>query len=117
MRAAKILIGIAVGMIALSVGWQIAVCELANMGLQEEMRDLASQAGAHVGFVPPSSDEDARQSVILKAKKHGILLAPEQVTVVRKGSEDHATLSLTADYSMPVSLGLFSFQLHFTPAT
>ena len=117
MRAAKILIGIAVIMIALSVGWQVAVCELANMGLQEEMRDLASQAGAHVGFVPPSTDEDARQSVILKAKKHGILLAPEQVTVVRKGSEDHTTLSLTADYSMPVSLGLFSFQLHFTPAT
>jgi len=117
MRMAKLMIVLVLAALALSAGWQIASVELANMNLQEEMRDLASQAGAHVGFVPPSSDEDAKQSVVRKAKEHGIDITPEQVTVVRRGSEDHSTLHLSADYYVHVSLGLFSFQMHFTPST
>jgi len=117
MRRIKFLLGTALVLLVLSIGWQIAAWELANMNLQEEIRDLASQAGAHVGFIPPSSEEDARQTVVRKAKEHGINLVPEQVTVVRKGSEDHSTFYIAVDYSVPVNLMLFTFRLHFTPST
>ena len=116
MRKLWIFAFIGLAALVLGAGWQIASWELANLNLQDEMRDLASQAGAHVGFVPPTSDEDARKAVVLKAQAHGIELSPEQVTVLRKGSEDHATLSLSVEYSVPVNLVLFSFHMHFSPS-
>jgi hypothetical protein len=43
--------------------------ELANTNLQEDLRDMASQAGSHIGFIPPMSDEDASSAVVRKAKE------------------------------------------------
>jgi hypothetical protein len=101
------------------VGWQIGSWELADMNLQEEMHDLASQAGIHVGFVPPpSSDEDVSRAIIRRAKEHGIELNPTQVTVRRTNpGEKTSTLYLAADYTVPVNLAFFSFNLHFTPSS
>jgi len=113
----KIVLGIAVLVLVMMVGWQIASWELANLNLQEEMRDMASQAGVRIGFVVPSSDEDLRGAIIRKAKAHGIDLEPAQVTVRRTTSGQTSTLHLAADYTVPVNLAIFSFRLHFTPSS
>ena len=42
MRKLIIVLGVAVLVLAASAGWQIGACEIANMNLQEEMRDMAS---------------------------------------------------------------------------
>ena len=108
MRNLKIILGIAVLILALRMGWQIGSAEVANMNFQEDLRDLGSQAGAHVGVVvPPGSDEDAARAVIRKAKEHGIELEPTQVTVRRVGSGETSTLHLAADYTVPINLVLF----------
>jgi hypothetical protein len=117
-RRITIIPGIAVLVLMVLVGWQVGSWELSNMNLQEEMQDLASQAGTHVGFVPPSSDEEVSRAIIRRAKEHGIELNPTQVTVRRTNpGEKTSTLYLAADYTVPVNLAFFSFKLHFAPSS
>ena len=92
----KVIIGIAVLVVMVALGWQIGSCELANLELQDDMRDLASQAGARIGFVEPRSDEDLRRAVMRKAKEHDIELDPDQVRVQRMGPVDASTVYLAA---------------------
>jgi hypothetical protein len=117
MRRITIILGIAVLVLMVLVGWQVGSWELANMNLQEEMQDLASQAGTHVGFVPPSSDEEVSHAIIRRAREHGIELKLTQVTVRRTNPGEKSTLYVAADYTVPVSLAFFSFKLHFTPSS
>ena len=111
----KIIAGTAVFLLICSVGWQIGACELANVELRDDMHDMASQLGARIGYGNALSDEDFRNEVIRKARKYDIQLAPQQVTVVRNGEGIQATMYLAADYTVPINLPGFSFQLHFTP--
>lgn len=117
MRGIKIILGAAVLILAVVAAWQIGSCELANMNLQEDLRDLASQASTHVGLVGPISDEDMSLAVIRKAKEHGIELKPTEVTVRRTNPGPTSTLYLAADYTAPVTIVFFSFGLHFTPSS
>ncbi len=98
-------------------GWQIGAWELANINLQEDMRDLASQAGAHIGVVAPMSDEDLSRAIVRKAWDHGIELKPTEVTVRRTDTGETSRLYLAADYTVPVNLPLVSFTLHFMPSS
>ena len=118
MRNLKIILLIVVLVLGVSTGWQIGAAVVANMNFQEDLRDIGSQAGAHVGVVvPPGSDEDAARAVIRKAKEHGIELEPAQVRVRRVGSGETSTLYLAADYTVPINLVLLSFNLHFVPSS
>jgi hypothetical protein len=117
MRRTKIVFGLVVLALAGAGSWQIGVSVIANVNLQEDMRDMGSLAGTHMGLVAPTSDEELARAVIRKAKERGIELNPAQVTMRRLGSGERQTLYLAADYSVPVNLGLFSFRLHFTPSS
>ncbi len=104
MGKVKLILGLAVLAVAITAGWQIASCQLANIELRDDLRDLAVQTGAHIGLVPFKTDEDFRNAVIRDAKKYGIQLAPEQVTVQRTGAAQVPIIYLAADYKMPVTL-------------
>ena len=97
--------------------WQIGGAEIANLNFQEDIRDLAAQAGTHTGVVVPRSEQQETQAVIQKAGDHGIQLAPEQVTVQRTHNGELSTWYLKAEYTVPINLGITSFHLHFTPAS
>ena len=117
MRNLKIVFGVVVLLLAAMTGWQAASWELANIQLKEELQDMGSMAGAHVGVVAPLSDEDTVRAVIHKAGEHGIELDPDEVTVQHIGSGETATMHLAADYRVPVRLIFFSFKLHFTASS
>jgi hypothetical protein len=117
MRLLKIILGLAVLVLVTMAGWQIGSWEVANMNLQEEIRDMASQAGTHLGIVVPKSDDDVRGEVVRKAKEHGIELLPDQVTVRRTNPGEKSILYVAADYTVPVNLVFYSFNLHFTPSS
>lgn len=53
-RKAKILLGLAVLALAVAVGWQIASCEIANLELQADMRDIAAQVASRIGLEAPT---------------------------------------------------------------
>ena len=113
----KILLILAVLGLIVFAAWQVGAAVIANMSFQEDIRDLAAQAGTHVGFVIPRSDEQVTQVVIQKAAERGIELAPAQITVRRTQNGELSTWYLAADYTVPVSLGITSFRLHFTPSS
>jgi hypothetical protein len=106
--------GLVVLVLTVSVAWQIAAAQIADRQLREDLRDMASQAGARIGLLEPSSIDDFRDAVIRVAKQHGIVLAPSQVTVQRTTAGVTAVIYLAVDYTEAVKLPGFSFDLHFT---
>jgi hypothetical protein len=117
MRKATLILGLTVLALAIIAGWQITLCELANLELQQDMRDLAAQIGSRIGLTPQSTDEDFRSAVIRKAEEHEIQLEPGQVTVQRSGPDDAPIIFLAADYKVRVKLLGFAFTFHFTPSS
>lgn len=111
----KIIAALAVLIVACNAGWQIAVCEVTSVELHDDMKDMASQLGGRIGLASAKSDEDFRNDILNKAKKYDIPLTPEQVTVQRNGVGFTATMYFAADYSVPIHLPGFTFQLHFNP--
>jgi hypothetical protein len=112
----KYIFGIAVVVAMVVVGWEILEPEITNIVFQDELHDLAAQAGARIGLSGPTSDEEIRNAVIRNALRHDISLDPRQVTV-RRGTQDAPALYLAVDYTAPVNLPGYSFTLHFTPTS
>jgi hypothetical protein len=117
MGKGKLILGLAVLALAIIAGWQIASCELANLTLRGDLRDLAAQAGAYIGLVSFNTDEDFRNAVIRAAKSHDIQLEPEQVTVQRTGTVPAQSIYLAVDYKARVAMPGFSFTVHFHPTS
>jgi hypothetical protein len=117
MKKLLLIVGLVALVLAVSAGWQIVSCELANRQLQEDLRDLSVQGAARIGLAAPSSDDDLRNAVIAKAKQYDILLQPNQVTVTRAPDGQSPALYVTADYIVPLHVLGLSFALHFTPSS
>jgi hypothetical protein len=117
MGKAKLILGLAILGLAAVAGWQIGSCELANIELQADLRDIAAQGGSRIGLEALNSDEDLRSAVIHKAEEQGIQLEASQVTVQRTGSGKTLDIYLAADYKARVNLFLYSFSLHFIPSS
>ena len=117
MRKPIIIAGLAALVLAAIAVWQIGSCELANIELQDDMRDIASQASTHIGLVQPKSDEDLCNAVIRKAAEHDIRLRPEHIRVDRSGSGDTATVHLSADYKIQLNAPGWAYTLHFSPSS
>ena len=111
----KLVLVLAVLVFVSIAGWQIGACEVANIRLRDDMQDLASQSGVRIGLTTARSDDDFRNAVLGKARQYDIDLAPDQVTVRRTGSSVTGTISIGADYTVPIHLPGYSFTLHFTP--
>lgn len=117
MRNPAIILGLIFLSLAGIMGWQSAACYLANSELQSDMKDLAVQSAFRIGLAPVATEEELRDSVIAKARDHGIQLESQQVTVQRTLTQKVLSISLAADYETRVNLLVFSFNLHFTPSS
>ena len=113
----KYFFGIAVLCAILSAAWQIGMPQFHNVELQDDLKDLSAQMGFRTGAAPPSSDDDLRASVIRKAARYDIQLEPQQVTVRRGGTSEYPTFYLAAEYTVPVNLLVYKYNLHFTPSS
>jgi G:T/U-mismatch repair DNA glycosylase len=63
------------------------------------------------------TEEDIRDSVIKHAREYDIQLTRQQVKVLRTGTSGTGTLSIEAEYSIPVSLPGYSTTLNFHPSS
>jgi hypothetical protein len=104
-------------LLAITTTWQMVANQVANTELQDDMKDIASELGVRVGLSQPKTDNEVRDAVIHKALKYDIRLTRGQVKVSHLGSGAMRTLYLQADYTVPVDLPGYSFDMHFTPAT
>jgi hypothetical protein len=114
---AKIIIGIALLVLAAIVAYQVGSCEVANLELREDLRDIAAQNAPRIGLTGPNSDEDIRNSVVRSAKNHGIELEPQQVTVQRTGPAESPAIYLAVDYTASVDPPCHSIVFRFTPSS
>jgi hypothetical protein len=94
-------------------GFQVAPVEMADYSFQDDLRQIAVAGGSN----PTKTDDDLRNSVISKAREHEIQLLPTQVTVQRIGTPGSPAVYVAADYSVPVNLPGYSFDIHFTPSS
>ncbi len=115
MRNRAIILGLILALAGI-IGWQVGACYVANSELQSDMQDLAVQNPFRIGLAPAPTEEGLRDSVITKAKDHGIQLQPRQVAVQYTFTPDVLSVSLAADYEAPVNLLVYSFTLHFVPS-
>src|ERR1700730_2793084 len=95
------------------VGLQIIPPELTNYSFTDDLRMVALTGGAN----PRTTDQELIDTVIKKAQEHQIVLTPENVSVQRIGTPGLPAVYVAADYSVPVSLPGYSFNLHFTPSS
>ena len=114
---AKLIVGLAILVLAVVVGWPFASCELSYFELRADLRDIASQNSVRIGLSPESTDDEIRATVVRAARKYEIQLGPEQVTLQHTGTVGESTLYLAADYDVHVRLPGYSFTLHFTPSS
>jgi hypothetical protein len=113
MGTIKLILGVVVLVGVVIAGSQVIPPELANYSFQDDLRQVAVAAGAN----PNKTDEDLRNVILTKAKEHDIQLEPRQVTVQRLSTPGLSAAYLAADYSVPVNLPGYSFDLHFTPSS
>jgi hypothetical protein len=98
---------------AIYAGFQIIPPELTNYSFQDDLRNVAIVGGAN----PRTTEQDLMDAVIKRAQEHQIALTPEQVTVQRIGTPGMNAVYVAVDYSVPVSLPGYSFNLHFNPTS
>ncbi len=109
----KAILGFLVIIGAIYAGFQIIPPELTNYSFQDDLRTVAMTGGAN----PRTTDQELVESVIKRAQEHQIMLTPENVTVQRIGQPGSLAVYVAADYSVPVNLPGYSFNLHFTPSS
>jgi hypothetical protein len=63
------------------------------------------------------SEDEIRESVVKKAHEYDIALTSKQVKVIRTGNSGTGTLTIEADYSIPVSLPGYATTLEFHPSS
>ncbi len=81
-----------------------------------EFEDSIKEEALHSTYSSRSED-DIRDTVIKHAHDFDIELTPKQVRVSRSGTYGSGTLSIEADYSVPVNLPGYSMTLDFHPSS
>ena len=110
----KVGIGLLLAALAIAVLWPVTTGEIANIELQEDLKDLAAQAGTRVGFQTPKSDAQFREAVMEAAARYGIVLDEADVSVERRGQTESQTVHLAAVYARPSRMLGIPFSMHFT---
>jgi hypothetical protein len=116
MRKVKIILGVAILVVAVVATWQLVGAYYGNAALKQDLQDIAADMATRIGLSQPPTEEDLRRFVIQKAASHDIELEPSQVTVNVSGEGKFAVISLAVDYHTKINLLVYSFDLHFQPS-
>ena len=112
MKTLKIILGLVVFAVVMSIGWQLAACELTNYELRDDLKDVAAMGGSRIGLLAQSSDNDLRDAVIRRAAQHDVHLAADQILVERSGTAENPTIFLAAKYRTRVVMPGVALILH-----
>jgi hypothetical protein len=93
--------------------FQVAPPIMANFSFEDDLRQVAMMAGAN----PNKSDDDVRNDVLRKAKEHDLPISEKQVTVQRILTPGLMAVYVAADYTVPINLPGYSFEMHFNPSS
>ena len=112
MATLKLVFGVAIfGLLAL-VGIKIIPPFFSNNELEHAIKTEATQS-----TYSTRTEEDVRETIIKQARSYDIALTPKQVHVSRVGGFGTGTLSIDAEYSVPIELPGYSTTLDFHPSS
>jgi hypothetical protein len=113
MGTLKALVGLALLVLVVVALFQVLPPVMANYSFTDDLRQVAMMAGAN----PQRTDDDVRNDVLKKAKEHDLPIDEKQVTVQRVLTPGLMAVYVAADYTVPISLPGYSFELHFNPSS
>jgi hypothetical protein len=94
------------------VGLKVIPPYFANYELEDAIKTESTQS-----TYSTRTEEDIRETVIKEARSYDIALTPKQVKVQRVGGFGAGTLSIEAEYSVPIELPGYSTTLEFHPSS
>jgi hypothetical protein len=111
MGTIKLLVGF-LAIVAVAVaGFQIAPPLLTNYSFQDDLRNIAMVDGSNIS----KTEEDIRTDVLRRAKEHELTIDAKQIKVQNISSPGMRAMYVAVDYSVPVNLPGYSFDMHFNP--
>ncbi|HKM85792.1 MAG TPA: hypothetical protein VJW96_06255 [Terriglobales bacterium] len=112
MATVKLALVVAVFGALILVGIKIIPPFFSNYELEDSIKTEALQS-----TYSTRSEDDIRAAVIKQARNYDIALTPQQVHISRLGGFGSGSLTIEADYSVPVELPGYSTTLEFHPST
>jgi hypothetical protein len=107
----KALAGLVAAILAVVAVFQVAPPIMANFSFQDDLRQVAMMAGAN----PTRTDDEVRNDVLRRAREHDLPVNEKQVTVQRILTPGLMAVYVAADYTVPINLPGYSFEMHFNP--
>jgi len=104
--------GFALIVVVAIVGLKIIPPYFSNYEFEDAIKNEALQS-----TYSTRSEEDIRDAIVKRARDFDIQLTSKQVRVSKSGSNGNGSLSIEADYSVPVDLPGYSTTLDFHPST
>lgn len=93
--------------------FEVAPPIMANYSFQDDLRTVALMDGANF----QKTEEDVRTDVLRKAKEQNLPIGAKQITVQRINTPGMSALYVAVDYTVPISLPGYSFDMHFNPSS
>jgi hypothetical protein len=93
--------------------FQVAPPLMANYSFQDDLKTEAMVAGANFS----RTDDEVRNDILRKAREHDLPVEAKQVTVQRISTPGISAVYIEADYTVPVKLPGYSFDMHFNPTS
>jgi len=112
MATLKLALGVAVFALVALLGIKLIPPFFSNYELEDSIKTEALQA-----TYTTRTEDDVREAVIKQARNYDIALTPKQVHVSRVGGYGAGSLTIEAEYSVPVELPGYSTVLEFHPSS
>ena len=112
MGTVKMLLGVVVVGAMVLVGIKVLPAYFSNYEFEDAIKNEAVQA-----TYTARTEDDIRDSILKRAREYDIPLTAKQVHVSRTGSNGAGSLTIEADYSVPVNLPGYSTSLAFHAST
>ena len=112
MATFRLIFGFAIFLAVGVMGVKLVPPFFSNYQFEDSLKTEAVQA-----TYTTRSEDDVREEVIKQARSFDIALTPKQVSVVRVGGLGTGTLSIEANYSVPVTLPGYTANLEFHPSS
>jgi hypothetical protein len=112
MATLKLIFGVAVFAALVLVGIKIIPVYFSNYEFEDAIKTEALQA-----TYSTRTEDDIREAIIKQARNYDIALTPKQVHVSRLGGFGNGSLTIEAEYSVPVELPGYSTTLDFHPTS
>jgi hypothetical protein len=112
MATLKLILGVGVIVVVAFLGIKILPVYFSNY----EFEDFIKEEALHSTYSMRSED-DIREAVIKHARDFDIDLTAKQVHVSRTGSSGNGSLTIEAEYSVPIDLPAYSMTVDFHPSS